>query len=244
MKLLIKSVLDKLGYRVQGTRYCPRQLLDPSYLRAIEFDDVVCRHMFKSGSELTFIQVGAFDGIIQDPLKKYIDKCGWRGVLVEPQASAARQLRELYRENERIVVLQAALDREIGSRPFFIVESENAPSWAGALASFKRDNILKHSRLIPGLETMIKQITVNCISFENVLAQLPSDRLDLLQIDAEGSDAYVLSLFPFNRVKPAIVHWEVAHLSREQREDCLGHLAAFGYRFALSGDQDMMAVQF
>jgi glycosyltransferase involved in cell wall biosynthesis len=30
--------------------------------------------------------VGAFDRITGDPLRKYIDKCGWRGVLVEPQA--------------------------------------------------------------------------------------------------------------------------------------------------------------
>jgi hypothetical protein len=96
LKRLLKSLFAKLGYQVQGTRYCPRHLLDPTCLRTIEFDDVICRRLFEVGQDLTFIQVGAFDGMTRDPLQKYIDKCGWRGVLVEPQSQAASKLRELY----------------------------------------------------------------------------------------------------------------------------------------------------
>jgi FkbM family methyltransferase len=241
MKDLLKTSLAALGYRVQGTRYCPRQLLDPGCLRVIEFDDVVCRHMFETGPELTFIQIGAFDGITADPLRKYIDKCGWRGVLVEPQARAANKLRELYRGNERIITLQAAVDREYGSRTLFTVESETAPAWTGGMASFRREHIVKHSVLIPGVGTMIREETVDCITFDEVLGRLPHERIDLLQIDAEGADAYLLSLFPFDRVRPAIVHWEIKHYTKTQKQDCLDRLAGFGYRFAPSGE-DMMAV--
>src|SRR5579864_2855167 len=91
----IKNGLAALGYQVQGTKYCPQQLLDPGLLRGLEFDDVVCRRMFEVGREFTFIQVGAFDGVSTDPLRKYIQTCGWRGVLVEPQPGPAAQLREL-----------------------------------------------------------------------------------------------------------------------------------------------------
>jgi FkbM family methyltransferase len=242
VKQLLKTVLARLGYRVQGTRYSPRHLLEPGYLRVIEFDDLVCRRMFDFGSELTFVQVGAFDGVTRDPLRKYIDKCGWRGVVVEPQAKAAHQLRELYRGNDRIVVVQAALDSESGNRKLFTVESHTAPAWAGGLASFQRDTILKHSDLIPGLDTMIREDTVNCITFGEVLGCLPSERIDLLQIDTEGSDADILSLFPFHRVIPEIIHWEVKHLTKTEREDCLDRLTGFGYRFAPSGPEDMLAV--
>jgi hypothetical protein len=76
-----------------------------------------------------------------------------------------------------------------------------------------------------------------------VLDRLPCEQLDLLQIDTEGADAYILSLFPFSRVRPAIIHWETKHLSKKQREDCLDRLTGFGYRFASSGDEDMMAVK-
>src|SRR5438270_8534226 len=121
MKQLLKSLLAKLGYRVQGIRYYPRQLLEPAALRSIEFDDVVCRRMFEFGSELIFIQVGGFDGVTKDPLRKYINRCGWRGIIVEPQSGAANKLRELYRDNDRIVILQAAVNDKIWKRTLFTV---------------------------------------------------------------------------------------------------------------------------
>jgi FkbM family methyltransferase len=238
----IKRGLAALGYQVRGTRYCPRQLLEPALLRRLEFDDVVCRRMFEFRPDFTFIQVGAFDGFTKDPLRKYIDKCGWRGVVVEPQPWAVDQLRELYRGNDRIVVLQAALDGKSGKRTLFTIDSPIAPSWAGGLASFQREIIVKHSDLIPGLETMIRQEYVDCITFDKVLGCLTDERVDLLQIDTEGADGYILSLFPFDRVQPSIIHWEVKHLSTRQREECLDRLASFGYRLAPSGEEDMLAV--
>jgi len=109
MKHWAKKMFAKLGYHVQGTRYCPRHLLEPRYLCPIELADVICRRMFECGPELTFIQIGTFDGITKDPLYKYIERYGWRGIMVEPQPRPASQLRELYRGNDRIVVLQAAI---------------------------------------------------------------------------------------------------------------------------------------
>jgi hypothetical protein len=88
---------------------------------------------------------------------------------------------------------------------------------------------------------MIREEPVDCITFDEVLGRMPHERIDLLQIDAEGADAYLLSLFPFDRVRPAIVHWEIKHYTKTQKQDCLDRLAGFGYRFAPSGE-DMMAV--
>lgn len=244
VKSLIKKAALKLGYRIEGIRYTPVQLLDPAYVRSIEFDDVICRRMFDVGPQLSFMQVGAFDGITRDPLRRYIHACRWSGVLIEPQAGAAHRLRELYARNDSVVILQAAIASEPGRRMLSVVDAETAPSWAEGLASFDRATILKHSDLIPGLDLMIRDETVNCISFADALAQLPSTGLDLLQIDTEGGDAEVLSLFPFDRLRPAIVHWEVKHMSKASREACLSRLSVFGYRFASSGNEDMMALIF
>ena len=238
----IKSGLAALGYRVQGTKYCPRQLLEPRLLRRLEFDDVVCRRMFEVGREFTFIQVGAFDGVSTDPLRKYIQTCGWRGILIEPQPGPAGQLRELYGGNDRVIILQAALDDKRGTRTLFTVESDTVPAWVRGMASFERDNIVKHSYLIPGLEAMIKEIPVDCVTFEDVMQKLAPGSLDLLQIDAEGSDGYILSLFPFARIKPAIVHWESKNLPKVAQERALELLRGHGYRFARSGEEDMLAV--
>jgi FkbM family methyltransferase len=198
--------------------------------------------MFEVGRDFTFIQVGAFDGISTDPLRKYIQTCGWRGVLIEPQPGPAARLQELYGDNDRLVILQAALDDKCGKRILFTVESESVPAWARGMASFERENIVKNSYLIPGLEATIKEISVNCITFDDVMRKVPSGRLDLLQIDAEGADGYILSLFPFDCVKPAIVHWESKNLTKLQQEEALDILKEWGYRFTRSGQEDMLAV--
>jgi FkbM family methyltransferase len=238
----IKSGLAALGYQVQGTKYCPRQLLEPALLRKLEFDDIICRRMFAVGRELLFIQVGAFDGVSTDPLRKYIETCGWRGVLIEPQPGPASQLKELYRGSDRLVIMHAAVDDKRGKRTLYTVDSENVPAWARGMASFQRDNIVKNSYLVPGVETMIKEITVDCITFDEVMQKIASTQIDLLQIDAEGADGHILSLFPFSRVKPAIVHWESKNLHKNQQEEALDLLSGYGYRFARSGDEDMLAV--
>ena len=238
----MRRLLEGLGYRIQGTRYVPKQLLDPRLARPLELADVIARRMLERGTSLTFVQIGAFDGVTKDPLHAYIRTHGWKGVLVEPQPEPAERLRALYAGQPGITVLAAAVDKARRERPLYVVDGSGLPPWAGGLASFDRTHILRHAALVPGLDARIKEVPVQCVPFEDVLQLLPSGDLDLLQIDAEGDDAYLLSLFPFATVKPAIVHWEIKNLTMDAREACLERLAQYGYRFAPSGDEDMLAV--
>jgi len=243
IKKALKELLLRCGYQIRCVSDVPRQLLDSTLTRVVEFDDVVCRHMMKRGHELTFIQVGAFDGITGDPLRKYVTAQKWRGVLVEPQAKAADRLRTLYRDNDRVTVLQAAIDCERRQRALFTVREDEAPEWAGALASFDRSNIEKHAKWIPNLRDRIQEEVVNCVPFDDVISLLPKAEIDLLQVDVEGADAYILSVFPFEQVQPDIVHWERKHLSKKELESCMQRLEKCGYRFAQSGLDDMIAVR-
>lgn len=243
MKQRLRRGLATLGYRVQGTRYIPRQLQDPACVRALEFDDVICRRMIEIGRPLTFLQIGAFDGVTRDPLHKYIAAHGWQGVLVEPQPAAAAALRSLYAGNDHVAIVQAAIDDTARSRTLYSVKAGAGPAWAGGLASFDRASILKHAPLVPGLEQMIEETAVDCLTFDALADQLPSPDLDLLQIDAEGADLRLLEIFPFHRMTPAIVHWEIKHATTSEREACFERLLNRGYRLALSGGEDMLAVR-
>jgi FkbM family methyltransferase len=242
MKRLIRAILGIAGYRIEGIRYTPRQFYDPAVARTLTFDDVVCRHMFEVGPELSFVQVGAYDGVSSDPLCKYIERCGWSGVMLEPQPRPASQLRALYRDNPKVVILEAALDSERRTRNLYTIESDSVPKWAGGMASFDRDQILKQGCLIEGLEGMVREIRVDCLIFDDVLDNLPQNRLDLLQIDAEGADGHILSLFPFHRFKPAIIHWEIKNMTVSQQEEALERVIALGYRVSRSGGEDAVAV--
>jgi FkbM family methyltransferase len=242
IKDLLQRAMFRCGYRIEGVRYTPRHLLKPDMLRTMTFDDAVCRQMFEAGEACVFIQVGAFDGVANDPLRRFVERCGWRGAMLEPQPMAAAALRDLYRDNAGIVILQAAVDQARGSRTLYVVDGDGLPDWAGQLASFEREHIAKHAHLIPGVETRIQALEVECITFADVLDRLQTDRLDVLQIDAEGADGYLLSLFPFDRVKPAIIHWEIKNMTRAQQEASLDLVCGHGYRVARSGGEDMLAM--
>ena len=242
MKQAIRAILSKFGYRIEFIRHTPRQLLDLASVRNLEFDDVVCRHIQERGANCTFLQIGAYDGVSTDPLRRYIERFGWHGVMLEPQPGPAGQLRNLYPEGSGIVILEAALDREARVRTLYTIESDAVPKWVGGMASFERDHILKHAHLVPGIAEMVREIEVPCVTLDFVLEHLESDRLDILQIDAEGADGYLLSLFPFERVRPAIVHWEIKNMTRPAQEAALDLLRRHGYRIARSGGEDMLAV--
>lgn len=242
MKNEVRQAFRRLGYNIEGVRYTPRQLLEPQLLRALEFDDVVCRRMHEHGRDLGFIQVGAYDGVSTDPLRKYVAECGWRGVMLEPQPGPAARLRTLYERAPGVAVMQAAVDGMRRLRSLYTVESDELPAWAGGMASFDRELLVRQEHLIPGLAEKIREMTVACVTFDDVLDRLPPGQLDLLQIDAEGADGYLLSLFPFERIRPAIVQWEIRHLSREQQEATLELLCGLGYRISRSGGADMLAV--
>jgi FkbM family methyltransferase len=242
MKQFLRSVLARLGYEVRGVRLTPRPLRVPENLVSIEFDDAVCRRIVENGANFRFLQVGVFDGVTADPLRKYISRYGWRGVMVEPQAQAANALRALYPLGAGIEVMQAAVDRAPGRRTLHTVVSDTAPAWVAGLASFNRSVILKHAELIPDLAQAVREEEVALVTFDDVLARPGPGEIDLLQIDTEGADALILSLFPFERVRPAIVHWEVKHLSLTEREATLDRLIGHGYRVASSGTEDMLAV--
>ena len=242
MKALLNTVLAKLGYGVQGTRYWPRQLLEPACLRAIEFDDVVCRRMFEFGPEFSLSRLACSMGLLTIPCENTsINVAGaafWWSHSLGPLASYANSTTAtiaswFFRRCWIVGTAAHAFHSGVRKRP--------CAGWRAA--SFERETIVKHSNLIPGLEGMIREETVSCIPFDDVLKRLPSERLDLLQIDTEGTDAYILSIFSFDRLLPAIIHWEVKHMIKTQREDCFDRLAGFSYRFAASGDEDMMAVQ-
>jgi FkbM family methyltransferase len=199
--------------------------------------------MFEHGEVCTFIQVGAYDGISTDPLRRYIERCRWRGVMVEPQPGPAAQLRELYKDNAKIVVLEAAVESKRMTRTLYTVDPGSLPKWTGGMASFDRGHILRHDCLIAGVEKFIREVRVDCIPFAEIIGfQLGGSQLDLLQIDAEGADGRILSWFPFDQLKPSIVHWEIKNMTKLEQEAALDLLCSHGYLISRSGGEDMLAV--
>ena len=151
----------------------PRALFDRRPRAALEFDDVICRRMIEHGTALTFLQVGAFDGVSNDPLRKYIAAHRWNGVCVEPQPAYAEALRRLYRDAaDRIVVVEAAVSAAAGEATMYALAGGALPNWAAQLASLDRATVLKHRNRLPAADIAIVEITTPTVTFDTLLSLL------------------------------------------------------------------------
>ncbi len=244
MKKILKSLLIKNGYTLGSTKYILKQVLNNDHTLKLNFDHVLSDYILNRANEhpFSFIQIGAFDGIECDPLRKYLLKYDWKGILMEPQPIPFNKLQKEYANRPLLKVLNAAIGKAKGQTSLFTLDGSDIPEWSKGMASFDKQNILKHSYLIPDLEKKIREIEISTITFEDIFLMNTLQHLDLLQVDTEGFDAEIISMFPFNKLKPAIIHFESKHIKKDRLESLLDFLIRHGYYFAYDGEEDMMAV--
>ncbi|MCC5950736.1 MAG: hypothetical protein JJU45_01440 [Acidimicrobiia bacterium] len=64
------------------------------------------------GPGLTFVNLGANDGITADPVYPFIRRFGWSGLMVEPLPHMASRLRENFADSPGIVIAEAIVAAE------------------------------------------------------------------------------------------------------------------------------------
>ena len=179
-------------------------------------------HHLRTRPDFAFLQVGAFDGMSNDPIHPLVQAFGLRGIIVEPQVPAFEALQKRYADHPQVIFVNAAVADANGSRDFYTADSGSIQQ-----ASFDRAHLLKHR--IPAERIVCQH--VRCVTITSLLEEHGIDRLDMVQVDAEGYDAEIVRTIDFERVTPRIILFEHAHLTNGDCDACVGMLASHGYRF-------------
>ena len=160
----------------------------------------------------TFLEIGScdFDNLV------YLSDKGWRGVVVEP----VKEYLDNLPKKDNIIYLNFALDVSIGKRAFY-----EAP-----LELRNKDRDFKGmGTLIPFNEkTLTVKSEVNTITWDYILDTYKILQIDFLKIDTEGYDFVLLKNFPFNKIKPKYIIFEIIHI-RDKYQDLLDYLIQMGY---------------
>ena len=233
LRALVKTSLEGRGYRI-GRR--PPLASEPDYALELDFDYVLAHYLERrmDARPFFFVQIGAFDGTTYDPLHEHVRKGLWHGILVEPQPRYFGRLVQSYNRRDELSFVNAAIDRDRGSRVLFCVENARGEpiDRLAHLASFSRERLVEwqrsDGRRYAQSGIRIGGTSVRCLTFDDLLADV--DHIDLLHIDAEGYDFELLKLFDFNRFAPEIVRFEHAALSRDEWDEAVRLLARNGYR--------------
>lgn len=202
------------------------------------------------------IQIGANDGITNDPIHKFIKRDHWKGVLLEPQPKVfTTELSKIYQHDKGIHPICAAIGSEDGSQKLYKVAFSES-RWATGLASFSLDkielafkngvvekNCIKEGIQIPeNPKDRISYNKVSVISPDTLIKKYQISKIDLLQIDAEGYDLEVIKIFDIAKTKPEAIIFENENLNPKDLKSCYNMLTENGYRLAKFG-RDTLALK-
>lgn len=218
---------------------------DPSY-------EALARFSRARDGRVNFVQIGANDGLRNDPLRPFIVGEDWRGVLVEPLPTVFPLLKRnyAYLEPRPLVFLNAAVAiGQGGELPVWTVKEEFLAALPGEerldylrKASFDRDHVLGFLPREWDPDEVLEAIPVPCLEVEEIVRRhLPRQPLHLLAIDVEGYESTLIPGIDFTRLAPEAVFFEVEHLDTE-RDKVFGHLRGHGYRVEVVG-LDAMAIR-
>lgn len=167
-------------------------------------------------SKRFFIQIGAYDGIRNDPVHKYVKDYRWEGILVEPDSYSMPKLKETYKD-QNLIFEQIAISDTRGEKLFYIFEGKRF----GSTLDFDRAD----QHIIRDSKSVIKT-RVECITFSDLISKYHICDLEVLVIDTEGHDFRIIKLIDFSRIKPHIIIYERTHIKDEV---CRRFLESKGY---------------
>ena len=229
--------LNKVGYQVT---WLPPSFQKPHAQLKMSLEYVVGHFMLFKPS-VFFIQIGANDGLANDPLNQFVMRFNWNGILLEPLPEVFEALKQTYASKPQLQLLNAALAEKDGSQTIYTVRMDDSTfKKAHQFSSFRKDAVLSQTSWIPDVANRIEERAVPCVSFDTLLRHAGQNEIDLLQIDAEGYDYTILKMIDFSRLRPAIINYECGQMSKNQREEIAALLISQGYKMS-QGDLDSIA---
>jgi len=210
-------------------------VFSPKIIRILKFHPTLTI-MNYFGKINSFVQVGAHDGEMHDPLRRFILKNNWNGILIEPQKNMLEKCQNNYQNKDKLNFENIAVHPTKSKITLYKVENPKDYShtgWASINLDRFNNTIYKDSiteELIPAMHLM------------KVIKNYNFCSVDLLQIDTEGFDSEVIKMFDFSSLKPALIQYEHVHLSKNEKLATLNTISSYGY-YLIEKKNDTIAVR-
>ena len=183
-----------------------------------------------------FVQVGAHDGLMHDPLHFFLSSNRWNGILIEPQKEMLTLFKNRYKHRDNLFFSESAVHPTESSVKLFKIKNPENYSQTG-WATIIPNGLSDHQG-----EKELEVIVVKAMHLMKIIQNTNFKKIDLLQIDTEGFDYEVLKMFDFKLYKPLLVQYEHCHLSKENFKKSINILCDNGY-LTLRKKNDVIAIK-
>jgi FkbM family methyltransferase len=217
---LVHSGLAALGYTLIRSYRFPKSTLDLLGLAV--------SNEFQKNKDFFFVQIGANDGMHNDPLREHVLKYRLPGLLVEPLPEVFQQLRDNYKGHRQLQFENCAVSGRDGSVVMHCPRPDPGyKALSHQKASVIRNNLVKN----PWINEIV-EIQVPALTFASLMKKHRVKRISLLQLDAEGLDLLILRQAFKAGFRPCLVHFEISHLTASDKKQGRDLLTRYGYRYA------------
>lgn len=135
----------------------------------------------------TFLDLGANDGSTLSNTRA-LALLGWQGVCVEPSENAFKRLHELYADNPKVELHQIAICEGNGMSILHESSEHLGTGDTGLLST----RVISERDKWASTPTKFNAITVECVTFEELLNRSSHRTFEFISIDTEGLDLEVL----------------------------------------------------
>jgi hypothetical protein len=194
--------------------------------------------MQKRQEPLSFIRIGANDGVYGDPLRSYIRRFAWKGILVEPQPDVFARLVENYSDcADHLIFENVAISPVDTQVTLFRVPGLTALSGQKmqdslTVTSMYADVVARQG----GVDAhSLERVVVPALTLDALIKRHDFSSFDLLQVDCEGFDGEVLKTLDLNTSRPSLIQFEHGHMQRQDLNDLERRFAAHDYELLYGG---------
>jgi FkbM family methyltransferase len=225
---LFEQTMRRYGYRISWVP--PVMNKNPQAELPFEIEFVIA-HMLLTKRDIFFIQIGANDGMTNDPLYKFVKQYDWNGILVEPLPEIFEVLKNNYENRPNLKFINAAVGKSDGFRTLYTVRMDaDTFSKAHQYSSFRRDVVVRQTQQVPDIAQRIVETQVRVISIDTLFREAGEKEIDILVIDTEGYDYEILKMMDLSKKPPPLIFYEHCNLDRAEMTAAAELLAAHGYR--------------
>jgi len=235
LKSLVRSRLARRGWELTKLTAHNGNELDIATL-AVE-------HCILTENDTTLLQIGANDGLTEDPVRELIKNNNLAAILVEPIPILFDALTTNYSGSPKVQFENVAIGSESGSALIYQIDpkAKEFPDWIHGTATLDRRVIMRH-QIATGLskahfERNIQEIPISVITVRQLLARHPDVTApSVVVIDAEGHDFCVVKSVLGSGIVPRLIIYEHKHLSLEDQAECRSSLSGSNYSIISSAD--------
>jgi FkbM family methyltransferase len=255
MKRAIRRVIQALGYDIRRRGPAP-----PAAPLSRPFEAALLA-LLAMTDRLRIVQVGANDGVINDPLHDFLRRFPERTevTLIEPQRALIPYLEANYAFHPARRIFNGAVGpagvlclHSITPQAWDKIDAPYARDWPAyraptGVTSTDRDHVIRWLRTYgrPGLdvEAAVVREEAPSLPLPDLLDRLSvGRRIDVLQVDAEGFDDEVIFHAAIEETQPRLINFEMANLPAPRFQALTQHLQANGFTISEQGG-DCLAVR-